>query len=140
MSSLTYIGTSLGDLIEMEGINDVFKNSHTADHPLIVGAAKSCVGHTETSSGLVGLVKALASLSRRSVPGLTHLTASNLNPNIDCNLIPMHIPHQPVELPKTSNPLRALVLYVLFTRLRSPLLTAPWQSLRICWYHCWCCN
>ncbi|PBK61389.1 ketoacyl-synt-domain-containing protein [Armillaria solidipes] len=103
-------GTSLGDLIEIEGINDVFKNSHTTDHPLIVGAAKSCVGHTETSSGLVGVVKALASLSRRSVPGLTHLTASNLNPNIDCNLIPMHIPHQPVELSKTNNPLRAFVL------------------------------
>ncbi|KAK0184742.1 polyketide synthetase [Armillaria mellea] len=103
-------GTSLGDLIEMEGINDVFKNSHTMDHPLIIGAAKSCVGHTETSSGLVGMVKALASFSRRTVPGLTHLTASNLNPNIDCNLIPMHVPHQPVELPKTKNPLRALVL------------------------------
>ncbi|KAK0216459.1 polyketide synthetase [Armillaria nabsnona] len=103
-------GTSLGDLIEMEGINDVFKNSHTTDHPLIVGAAKSCMGHTETSSGLVGMVKALASLLHRSVPGLMHLTASNLNPNIDCNLIPMHIPHQPVELPNTNNPLRALVL------------------------------
>ncbi|KAK0488295.1 hypothetical protein EDD18DRAFT_593749 [Armillaria luteobubalina] len=103
-------GTSLGDLIEMEGINDVFRNSHTTDHPLIVGAAKSCVGHTETSSGLVGMVKALASLSRQTVPGLTHLTASNMNPNIDCSLIPMHIPHQPVELPKTNNPLRALVL------------------------------
>ncbi|KAK0471022.1 hypothetical protein IW261DRAFT_1612345 [Armillaria novae-zelandiae] len=103
-------GTSLGDLIEIEGINDVFKNSHTADHPLIVGAAKSCVGHTETGSGLVGMVKALASLSRRTVPGLTHLTASNLNPNIDCNLIPMHIPYKPVELPKTNGPLRALVL------------------------------
>ncbi|KAK0199304.1 polyketide synthetase [Desarmillaria ectypa] len=103
-------GTSLGDLIEVEGINDVFKNSHTTERPLIIGAAKSCVGHTETSSGLVGMVKALASLSRRSVPGLTHLTASNLNPTIDCSLIPMHIPHQPVELPKGNSPLRALVL------------------------------
>ncbi|KAG7441749.1 ketoacyl-synt-domain-containing protein [Guyanagaster necrorhizus] len=103
-------GTSLGDLIEMEGINDVFKDSHTKDRPLIIGAAKSCVGHTETSSGLVGMVKALASLSRRAVPGLTHLTTSNLNPNIDCSLVPIHIPHQPVKLSKGNDLLRALVL------------------------------
>ncbi|RDB30947.1 6-deoxyerythronolide-B synthase EryA1, modules 1 and 2 [Hypsizygus marmoreus] len=104
-------GTPLGDLIEIQGINEVFRASHTLSRPLIVGAAKSCVGHTETSSGLVGLVKALTSFSKEAVPGLTHLNEANMNPSIDCSVIPMHIPCHPVQLKRRSaEPFRALVV------------------------------
>src|SRR6266498_5606921 len=34
-----FLGTSLGDLIEIQGINDVFKASHTSDAPLVVGGS-----------------------------------------------------------------------------------------------------
>lgn len=105
------LGTKLGDLIEIQGINEVFHSSHATENPLIIGAAKTCVGHTETASGLVGVVKALASLSKGSVPGLTHLTPGNLNSAIDCSLIPMHIPHKEVALKRRDSvPLRSLVL------------------------------
>ncbi|KAF8962890.1 hypothetical protein BDZ97DRAFT_1920218 [Flammula alnicola] len=62
-------GTSLGDLIEIQGINEVFRGSHSG-RPLIVGAAKSCVGHTELAAGLVGVLKAIASFQNSAVPGL----------------------------------------------------------------------
>ncbi|RDB30950.1 Narbonolide/10-deoxymethynolide synthase PikA4, module 6 [Hypsizygus marmoreus] len=104
-------GTSLGDLIEIQGINEVFCTSHTPSHPLIVGAAKSCVGHTETSSGLVGLVKALTSFSKNAVPGLTHLNEVNMSLEIDSSVVPMHIPCHTAKLKRRSNePYCALVM------------------------------
>ncbi|KIM43996.1 hypothetical protein M413DRAFT_372839 [Hebeloma cylindrosporum] len=92
-------GTSLGDLIEIQGINEVFQHSHSQHRPLVLGAAKSCVGHTELAAGLVGVLKALASFKYGAVPGLMHLTATNMNPAIDCGVVPAHIPHETVSLP-----------------------------------------
>ncbi|KAF8151526.1 hypothetical protein B0H34DRAFT_132545 [Crassisporium funariophilum] len=106
-------GTSLGDLIEIEGINEVFQSSHGPENPLIVGAAKSCVGHTETVSGLIGVIKTLASFSQGSVPGLVQLTSENLNPSIDCSVVPLHIPTETAPLKRAEDksvPLKAMIL------------------------------
>ncbi|KAF8529293.1 polyketide synthetase [Hysterangium stoloniferum] len=104
-------GTSLGDLIEIQGINDVFHGSHTDSHPLIIGAAKSCIGHTETTSGLVGLIKTLLSFAKGAVPGLTHMNDTNINPAIECSIAPIHIPYDTVKLKcRNEVPLRALVV------------------------------
>ena len=77
----------------------MFQNSHSQRRPLVLGAAKSCVGHTELAAGLVGVLKALASFKYRAVPGLMHLTETNMNPAIDCDVVPVHIPHDTVSLP-----------------------------------------
>ncbi|KAJ3510158.1 hypothetical protein NMY22_g16056 [Coprinellus aureogranulatus] len=106
-------GTSLGDLIEIEGINDVFKGSHSSTRPLIIGAAKTCVGHTENVAGLVGLIKVIGSFTNTAVPGLVHLTADNMNPSLNCDVVPLAIPHQPMPLLRnlsTKEPLRGMVL------------------------------
>lgn len=109
------LGTALGDLIEAQAINEVFKKSHTVERPLFLTASKTCVGHAEIAAGLVGVLAALASISHVSVPGLTHLTTDNINPAIDCSAIPMHIPWETVSLQQrkenTDNPLRVLVLW-----------------------------
>ncbi|KAF8952138.1 hypothetical protein BDZ97DRAFT_803902 [Flammula alnicola] len=89
------IGTSLGDLIEIQGINEVFESSHGPDKPLVVGAAKSCVGHAELVAGLIGVVKTLGSFAEGSVPGLVQLTSDNMNPKLDCSVVPLHIPVRP---------------------------------------------
>jgi hypothetical protein len=108
-------GTSLGDLIEIQGINEVFKSSHTPDAPLVVGASKTCVGHTELIAGLIGVLKTIGTLNNGKVPGLVQLTENNMNPSLDCSVVPLHIPHENVILKQNPNrPLRALVLYVLF--------------------------
>ncbi|KAF9012744.1 hypothetical protein BDQ17DRAFT_1344564 [Cyathus striatus] len=104
-------GTSLGDLMEIQAINEVFQNSHTPLHPLVLGAAKSCIGHTETASGLVGIVKTLESFARNAIPGLTHLNEHNMNPAIDTNAVPLHIPCRTYALePRLGIPHRALVV------------------------------
>ncbi|THU96792.1 ketoacyl-synt-domain-containing protein [Dendrothele bispora CBS 962.96] len=102
-------GTKIGDLMEIQGINDVFRSTHSPEQPLILGAAKSCIGHTETSSGLVGIVKSLASFDREIVPAITHLTDSNLNSQLDCKSVPLLIPHLNTRLPE-SEKYRAVVL------------------------------
>ena len=99
-------------MIEIEGINDVFRGSHDAFRPLLVGAGKSTIGHAETVSGLLGLVSTLLAFEKSAVPGVNHLNEANLNPSIDCTLIPMHIPCDTVELKRRSSmePYRGMVL------------------------------
>ena len=103
-------GTSLGDLIEAQGINEVFRGSHEIHRPLLVGAAKSCVGHTESVAGLVGVVKTLLSFEHGAVPGLAHLTEGSLNPAIDCSTVPLEIPAKTVTLSQSPVSHRGLVL------------------------------
>ena len=111
-SDLYILGTSLGDLIEIQGINQVFQHSHSETTPLIVGAAKSCIGHTEIAAGLVGVLKAIASFRYSAIPGLMHLTAENMNPSFDCGIIPMHIPRElfPLFPKENGTPYRSVVL------------------------------
>jgi len=106
-------GTSLGDLIEIQGINEVFEASHSPERPLIVGAVKSCLGHAELVAGLVGVLKTVGSFTYGSMPGLAHLTADNMNPSLDCKVVPLHIPYEPVTLKAQDEtlPVRALILY-----------------------------
>ncbi|KAJ7808059.1 thiolase-like protein [Mycena olivaceomarginata] len=107
-------GTSLGDLIEIEGLNTVFRGSHTPDpeRPLILGAAKTSIGHTEIVAGLVGIVKAIKQLAIGKVPGLGRLSAGKLNPEIDTALVPFHMPSNLTDLPMNDKlvPHRPLVV------------------------------
>ena len=40
-------GTSLGDPIEVEALGTVFGKTHSQEQPLIIGSAKTNIGHTE---------------------------------------------------------------------------------------------
>ncbi|KAJ7040667.1 hypothetical protein C8F04DRAFT_1391530 [Mycena alexandri] len=119
-------GTSLGDLIEIEGINTVFRGSHTPERPLILGAGKASVGHTEVAAGLVGIVKAIKQLSTGKVPGLISLSRGQLNPEIDTTLVPLSIPSNLTVLPERNEPYRALVVaYGFAGTLSGTILEAP---------------
>lgn len=108
-------GTALGDLIEARAINEVFQASHDADRPLFVGAAKSCIGHTEGAAGSVGILKAVLSFRNQALPGIVHLTDRNVSPGIDLKLVPLHLPRETVYLKRRLSksgtmPYRAMVL------------------------------
>jgi acyl transferase domain-containing protein len=100
----------------MEAISSVFRSSHTSTRPLLIGAAKTCVGHTEATAGLVGVVKAIKQLAEGKVAGLSSLKNGRLNPEIDTSLVPIHIPSSLTDIiPQRegpATPLRALVVYV----------------------------
>lgn len=103
----------MGDLCEIQGINEAFTSSKMdRTHPLIIGASKSVLGHTECSAGLVGILAALLSFKEGVVPGLAHLRDDNANPALDCRAVPLRIPATPVEIPG-EGARRALVMYVI---------------------------
>ena len=98
--------------MEIQAINEVFSGSHTTESPLVLGAAKTIFGHTESSAGLVGVAEALQTLRHHIVPGLAHLNGENLSPRIDTTVTPLRISHLSTDLKHRSQaiPLRALSL------------------------------
>ncbi|ORX81094.1 thiolase-like protein, partial [Anaeromyces robustus] len=88
-------GTSLGDRIEGEAINLIFKGTHSETRPLTLASVKTNIGHTEEVSGLASLVKVLLAMKNKTVP--PHLHFHNPNPSIDFKSVPLHIPTQVEE-------------------------------------------
>ncbi|KAJ6567967.1 hypothetical protein DFH09DRAFT_1468227 [Mycena vulgaris] len=123
-------GTALGDLCEIQGINEVFSSAQLPRaHPLILGASKSALGHTECSAGLVGILSVLLSFQEKFVPGLLHLREDNVNPTLDCTAVPLVISGKPVPL-QADKPQRALVMSYGFSgTLAEIALESPEQPL-----------
>ncbi|PNP38755.1 hypothetical protein TGAMA5MH_09320 [Trichoderma gamsii] len=71
-------GTAAGDPVECSAIGAAF--SSTRDRPLYVGSVKSNVGHLESCSGIVGMVKAVYSLESGWMAPTHGL--KNINPKI----------------------------------------------------------
>ena len=70
-------GTPLGDPIEVRALGSVFGQSHTAARPLLIGSAKTNVGHAEAAAGLVGLIKVILALQHQQIPPNLHLRQPN---------------------------------------------------------------
>ena len=60
-------GTQAGDLVETTAVHSVFAAAER-EQPLIVGAVKANVGHSEAAAGLVSLIKAVLLLQRSTIP------------------------------------------------------------------------
>ncbi|KAG4101233.1 hypothetical protein H8356DRAFT_1655965 [Neocallimastix lanati (nom. inval.)] len=88
-------GTKLGDRIEAEAINEVFKGTHSESRPLTLASVKTNIGHTEEVSGLASLVKVLLAMKHKTVP--PHLHFNKPSPLIDFDSVPLHIPTQKEE-------------------------------------------
>ncbi|MEZ5536432.1 MAG: SDR family NAD(P)-dependent oxidoreductase [Thiolinea sp.] len=74
-------GTAVGDPIETRAIGEVLGRTRNKDNPLLIGSAKSNLGHMETASGMAGLLKALLTLKHQTIPPSLHV--ETLNPNIE---------------------------------------------------------
>ena len=71
-------GTLAGDPVESKAIAEaVCKNRK---EPLLVGAVKSNIGHTEVASGLCAIAKVIIANENKAIPANIHL--KTLNPNI----------------------------------------------------------
>ncbi|TDD94229.1 type I polyketide synthase, partial [Actinomadura rubrisoli] len=72
-------GTRVGDPIEAAALGAVYGPDRAA--PLLVGSAKTNVGHLEGAAGVVGLLKTALAISRRELP--PSLNFATPNPDID---------------------------------------------------------
>ena len=70
-------GTPLGDPIEARALSAVYGAGRAADAPLLVGSAKTNVGHLEGAAGMVGLIKTVLAIQHRVVPPSLHYTRDN---------------------------------------------------------------
>ncbi|KAL5334680.1 hypothetical protein BJX70DRAFT_402312 [Aspergillus crustosus] len=72
-------GTQVGDPIEFESIRKTFASRHRTE-TLHVGSIKDNIGHTETSSGVAGMLKTILMLQKHAIPKQANFT--RLNPKI----------------------------------------------------------
>ncbi|WP_420118890.1 beta-ketoacyl synthase N-terminal-like domain-containing protein, partial [Micromonospora sp.] len=70
-------GTRVGDPIEARALGAAVGRHHPADRPLLVGSAKTNVGHLEGAAGVVGLLKLVLSLRHRQLPPSLNFTRPN---------------------------------------------------------------
>ncbi|CAL8113277.1 unnamed protein product [Orchesella dallaii] len=87
-------GTVVGDPIEMAAITSVYCKDQR-EEPLLVGSGKTNIGHTESCSGLAGIIKVILAMHNEVIP--PHINLSNLNPYIKIDNIPVRIPNTPVK-------------------------------------------
>ena len=97
---ITYIethgtGTKLGDPVEANALVQAFKKFTNNRHYCAIGSAKSHIGHTAASAGVIGLIKILLSLKYRKIPGLLHF--KQLNPLIEFKDSPFYVNTQLAE-------------------------------------------
>lgn len=95
-------GTPLGDPIEVRALASVYSQERSSDRPLIIGTAKTSVGHLESAAGVAGVIKVVLSLRHGMIP--RHLHFTNLNPAVRLEDIPAVIPVQAIPWPRGQKP------------------------------------
>ena len=73
-------GTAVGDPLEVSAVGRLFSSGRKED-PLLIGSIKPSLGHSESSSGLAGVMKAVLAIEHGRIPATIGLL--NPNPNID---------------------------------------------------------
>ena len=82
-------GTAIGDPIELESLAAVLCQERYSQDPLLVGSAKTNIGHLESAAGVAGLIKIVLSLQKKEIP--PHLHFKHPTPHIQWNEIPVKI-------------------------------------------------
>jgi acyl transferase domain-containing protein len=88
-------GTSVGDPVEIEAVGAALAESG-AVRPCVLGSVKTNIGHTESASGVTGLIKAALAIQHRTIPQSLHFTVPN--PKIAWKKIPVRIATESVDL------------------------------------------
>ncbi|MEP7121036.1 MAG: SDR family NAD(P)-dependent oxidoreductase [Byssovorax sp.] len=70
-------GTPLGDPIEATALGAVIGAGRSSSAPLLIGSAKTNVGHLEGAAGMVGLTKVALAIKHRQVPASLNFESPN---------------------------------------------------------------
>lgn len=74
-------GTPLADPIEANTLGKIFSDYHSLENPLYMSSVKTNIGHSESASGVAGVIKAVLSLKTHKL--FKHLNFKKLNPAIE---------------------------------------------------------
>lgn len=92
--SISYVethgtGTSVGDPIEVEALNQAFREHTERRHFCAIGSVKSNLGHLGEAAGIASLIKAVMALKHRQLP--PSLGYERPNPQIDFENSPFFV-------------------------------------------------
>ncbi|BBM86752.1 type I polyketide synthase [Candidatus Uabimicrobium amorphum] len=93
-------GTSLGDPIEIQALANALRNKGGKE--LIVGSAKTNIGHLEAAAGIAGVIKVVLSLYNERIP--QHLHFNNPSPYIPWNDIAIEVAKEGQAWPRGEKP------------------------------------
>ena len=98
-------GTKVGDPVEAAALGSVLGVGRTAETPLLVGSAKTNVGHLEGAAGIVGLLKAVLAIRSRELP--PSLNYETPNPEIPLETWHLRVQDRRGGWPRPEEPLLA---------------------------------
>ncbi|BBX46964.1 type I polyketide synthase [Mycobacterium cookii] len=98
-------GTSLGDPIEVQAAAAVYGAGRDSDRPLLIGSAKTNIGHLESAAGIAGLIKVVLSLQHEMLPQNLHF--ENPSPNIPWDSLPVRVVDKQIPWHANGRPRRA---------------------------------
>ena len=61
-------GTSVGDVVEAEALEQVYRKTNSEDTWCAIGSVKSMIGHTKSAAGIAGLIKTVMALKHKVLP------------------------------------------------------------------------
>ncbi|XEY26820.1 type I polyketide synthase [Candidatus Uabimicrobium helgolandensis] len=93
-------GTSLGDPIEVQALSNALRSQ--GGEPLIIGSAKTNIGHLEAAAGIAGVIKVVLSLQNEKIP--QHLHFKNPSPYISWNDISVEVAKEATEWKRQEKP------------------------------------
>ncbi|TXI39214.1 MAG: polyketide synthase, partial [Mycobacterium sp.] len=85
-------GTSLGDPIEAQAAAAALGPGRDTGQPLLIGSAKTNIGHLEAAAGVAGVLKVVLALEHQELP--RHLHFRTPSPHIPWDRIPVRVVDQ----------------------------------------------
>ncbi|MDT5299408.1 MAG: hypothetical protein QOG79_2650, partial [Mycobacterium sp.] len=95
-------GTSLGDPIEAQAAGAVFGVGREASRPLLIGSAKTNIGHLEAAAGIAGVIKVILSLENELLP--QHLHFQNPSPHIPWDRLAVQVVQEATPWERNGRP------------------------------------
>jgi acyl transferase domain-containing protein/acyl carrier protein len=95
-------GTSLGDPIEAQAAGAVLGEGRETGEPLLIGSAKTNIGHLEAAAGIAGVIKVILSLENELLP--PHLHFRNPSPHIPWDRLALRVVQEATPWERNGRP------------------------------------